>query len=710
MKSAQITSGRESKTASGWMLGVNSVRNPWALPDNQIKWAVNCSVRGGVVQTRPGNSMRLSLPPGNFQGGIFFASNKQSNASDTIIQNGVTKIIPAQILNPDGTSVVADELPFVVFAVNGSVYYSPFPLKQPKDWESYRLKNIKLDPSVDQFVFTLATQTAQVSTGGDITVTPSHRIVVIQDGVSSPAYWDGSNKTGVQTNSIPIGYWMAFSGNRLWVAAKNIVLASDIGDPTSFTERTTGTGRGDFSFARVVTGMTNYIGQNNETKLIVFTDRATYSLSSGIYDRTLWATTANFQTTLYPTIGCVAGKSITFQAGQIWWYSQGGLIAADIAASAYITSQALYRDVEMARVKAYMAGDTSSICAMTFENYLLYSIPYLEPCNSATMVMDYAAASEWSQQRYPAWCGVWTGTRPVEWVSGVVDGTPRCFHFSVDYAATNDGSYNHLWESFMPNRVDTYFDIDIDGNVTEKANRIYSQMETGLLGDAVDLKQFSYAEVEACEIGGTVDVKVSYRGSKGSYQNILDTRLLAVTNDYQWVNTDFADEISQLGFLNTQYRRLITETSQRRQTSQTCESNLTDDIDKAFSLLIEWCGELGVETIRIFIDPWSEKSTGVPQTPETKSCVVSQDGETLSIDLLPSPYEQADTAQKSWWAKEFRTVTLTCQANPSKSISATASASFLSSISQIDARNEAGILAQNAANSAAQQYLAQNPC
>jgi hypothetical protein len=72
----------------------------------------------------------------------------------------------------------------------------------------------------------------------------------------------------------------------------------------------------------------------------------------------------------------------------------------------------------------------------------------------------------------------------------------------------------------MPNRVDTYFDIDIDGNVTEKANRIYCQMETGLLGDAVDLKQFSYAEVEACEIGGTVDVKVSYRGSKGSYQNI----------------------------------------------------------------------------------------------------------------------------------------------------------------------------------------------
>jgi hypothetical protein len=710
MKSAQITAGRETKTASGWMLGVNSIRNPWALPDNQIKWGVNVAVRGGVVQTRPGNSMRLSLPPGNFQGGILFASNKQSNASDTIVQNGVTKIIPAEIFNPDGTSVVADELPYVIFAVNGNVYYSPFPLQQPKNWEDFRLKNIQLDPSVDQFVFTLATQTAQISTGGDVTVTPSHRIVVIQDGISSPAYWDGSNLTGVQTNSIPIGYWMAFSGNRLWVASKNIVLASDIGDPTSFTERLTGTGRGDFAFARVVTGMTNYIGQNNETKLIVFTDRATYSLSSGIYDRTLWASTPNFQTTLYPTIGCVAGKSISFQAGQIWWYSQGGLISTDIAASAYITSQSLYRDVEMARVKSYMAGDTSKICAMSFENYLMYSIPYLEPCNSATMVLDYATASEWSQQKFPAWCGVWTGTRPVEWISGVVNGTPRCFHFSVDYAATNDGSYNHLWESFMPNRVDTYFDIDIDGNVIEKVNRIYCQMETGLLGDAVDLKQFAYSEIEACEIGGTVDVKVAYRGSKGSYQNVLETRLLAVTSDYQWVNSDFADEISQLGFLNTQYRRLITENAQRRQSSKTCESNLTDDIDKAFSLLIEWCGEFGVESVRIFLDPWSERSTGIPQSPETKSCVVSQDGETLSIDLLPSPYEQADTTQKSWWAKEFRTVTLSCILNPAQSISATASASFLSSISQIDAKNQAGILAQNAANSAAQQYLAQNPC
>ena len=119
---------------------------------------------------------------------------------------------------------------------------------------------------------------------------------------------------------------------------------------------------------------------------------------------------------------------------------------------------------------------------------------------------------------------------------------------------------------------------------------------------------------------------------------------------------------------------------------------------------------MGIESLRVFLDPWSERSTGVPQSPETKSCVTAQDGTSIEIDLLPSPYEQADTTQRSWWAKEFRTATLSCTIDPTKSISATASASYLSGISQIDAKNQAGELAQNAANQAAQQYLAQNPC
>ncbi len=709
MKSEQITAGRLTKIAAGWTQGVNSVRNPWALPENQLKWGVNVTVRGGIAQTRPGYAMRLSLPPGNFQGGAFLAANKQFSAATKNVINGKQVISPAKIFTPDGNGIIATEIPYIVFAVDGKIYYAPFPLTQPKNWADFQLTGIEMDPNVRQFVFALATQSASISSGGDATVTPAHRLLMIQDGVSAPSYWDGSNKTGVQSENIPVGTWMAYSGNRMWIADKNIVLASDLGDPTSWQERTTGSGRGDFSFSRPVTGLVSYVGQNTDTRLIVFTDRSTFSLASGVLDRSAWGSTANFQNTLYPTVGCIAGKSIAFQAGQMWWYSQGGLVAADVAAASYLSSQVLYKDVEMARTKRFLSGNQEEICAASFENYLLYSVPYLENVNSATMVLDYAAASEWGQSRNPAWCGVWVGTRPIEWTTGTVNGQPRCFHFSIDYSPTNDGSYNHLWETFMPERVDSYLNINPDGSTTRIYQRIYAQIETAMLGDGMDLKQFVYAEIEGTEIGGTVDVKVSYKGSKGSYQQILQRRILAVNDRYQFEGSPYQEEIEKLGFLNTQYRRLITESTTRKASYVTCESPLTADIDKAFSILIEWCGEFGVEIVRQFQDPWSEKSVGVPSSDETVSCVLGENGDSISVDLKQSPYDSGIADGKSWYAKVYKTVTIPCS-NGLPSISATASATYLSFISYTHAEQEAGVLALQAANAAAQQYKAQNPC
>jgi hypothetical protein len=711
MKSPAVTSGRKEKTTAGWIQGVNSVRNPWALPENQLKWGLNVTIRGGIAQTRPGFNMKLSLPPGNFQGGSFFASNKQYQASQTTTSTGQTSVSAATIYNYDGAPSTEAELYYVVFAVSGKVYFSPFPLTQPKNWEDYRLTNIQLDSDVDQFVFTVGTKSASISVGGDVSITPAYRILLIQDGINSPAYWDGSNTTGGQSSKIPVGTWMAFSGERLWIASKNIVLASDLGDPLSWQERVTGAGRGDFSFPRPITGMVSYVGQNTDTRLVVFTDRSTYSLASGVLDRTQWSTTSAFQNTLFPTVGCIAGKSIAFQAGQMWWYSQGGLVAADVAAASYLSSQVLYKDVEMARAKQYTAPNLSTVCATAFENYLLYSLPYLEPLNSATMVLDYAAASEWSQAKVPAWCGTWTGIRPVEWINGLVNSNPKCFAFSVDYSATSDGSYNSLWEAFSEHRVDSYLDIQPDGTALTRYNRIYSQIETALLGDGMDNKQFAYAEVDATQIGGTVDVKVSFRGSKGSYQPVLSTRLLAVTEDYQWKTTPFADQISELGLLNTQFRRLITESYNRNINSTTCESTLTNDIDKAHSILIEWCGEFGVEIVRIYQDPWTDKSTGIPQTSETTSCVVGQDGSNTTLDLLPSPYSQPPTEQTSWFASAYQTVTSTCQSpSVTPSASATAKASYLSYISYDDALNRATDLAYQAAYNAVTNFRAQHPC
>ena len=700
MKSPSISSGRIEKTSAGWIHGVNSVRNPWGLPEDQLKWAVNATIRGGIAQTRPGQAMKLSLPPGNLQGGVVFSANKIYQSANTTTSNGVTTTTKATIFNYDGTPSDASELSYMVFCVDGKVYFAPFPLVQPASWDQYQLQNIKLDANVDKVFFTVATQNATTSTGGNVTVTPSHRMVIVQDGINTPGYWDGSDAVGQLGANVPIGTWMAYSGNRLWVASGNIVLASDIGNPLGWNERVSGTSRGDFSFARPVTAMVDYIGQNNDTKLYVFSDRTTYSISSGILDRTQWTTTANFVTTLYPNIGCIAGNSIAFQAGMMWWYSQGGLISADVAASAYLSSQVLYKDVEMARVKKYMASDYSGICAASFENYILYSIPYLEPLNSATMVLDYAPASEWNQSRSPGWAGVWNGIRPINWSGDVINSQPRIFAFSVDYAPSNDGSYNHLWESFMPERYDTYLSINPNGTTTEFYNRIYCQVETPLLGDKMDHKQFAYGEVECQQIGGTVDVQVSFRGSKGLYAPILKKRILAVTDSYQYSTSADANEISDLGYLRTQYRRLITESATRQPNFKSCESDLTLDVDKAFSLLIEWCGQLGVEAVRIFTDPWSEQSVGNPNSNENESCIVAEDGVSSTIILAPAPEEDPKYQTQYWTAKQTYTATKLCSSG-SYNVSATATASFLSYVSLADATTQALSLATQEATIAA---------
>jgi hypothetical protein len=680
------------KATAAWMHGVNSVRNPWGLPDDQLKWAVNATIRGGIAQTRPGQKMRLSLPAGNFQGGVVFSANRVYQSASSTTVNGVVQTTPATIYNYDGTQSTESELSYIVFAVDGNVYFSPFPLTQPKDWQQYRLKNIHMDANVNKLYFCVATQSAELSSGGDVTVTPSHRVLMIQDGISTPAYWDGSDSYGAESSAIPIGKWMAYSGNRLWVSSGNIVLASDLGNPISWKERVSGVSRGDFSFARPITAMVDYIGQNNDTKLYIFTDRSTYSIASGVLDRNQWTTIANFVTTLYPNIGCIAGNSIAFQAGMMWWYSQGGLISADVAASAYLSSQVLYKDVEMARAKRYMAADYTNICAASFENYLMHSIPYLETMNSATMVLDYAPASEWNQSRSPAWSGVWTGTRPIMWSSGVINGTPRIFQFSVDYAPTNDGSFNHVWECFMPERYDTYLSMNPDGTTTEFYNRIYSSIETALLGDKMDKKQFIYAELDACQIGGTVDLNVSFRGSKGSYIPILKKRLLAATNKYQYETSPSADVINDLGYLRTQYRRLVTETSNRNSKFISCESPDTLDVDKAFSLLIEWCGEMGIEAVRMFLDPWSDKSHGSPNSDETNYCVVGEDGSSITVDLPDAPQENPAYQSQTWASTQSYTATTACNSG-THNVSATATASFISSVSLADAKAQALALA-----------------
>jgi hypothetical protein len=665
-----------------------------------------------MVQTRQGFSMKLSLPAGNFQGGVVFNANKQAPSSLVVTGYGTSgEAYRNTVYDYNGNPVETSEIPYVVFAVDGKVYYLPFPLVQPSSWEDYILSGIEMNPNAETINFVIATRSATISTGGGVAVTPSHRIIIIQDGTTTPCYWDGSNDTGNVAENMPIGYWMAFSGNRLWVANGNIISASDLADPLGWDERKTGSGRGDFSVPRRITALQDYVGQNNDTSLYVFTDQSTYSIASGILDRNAWANTANFQSNIFPHIGCVAGKSIAFQAGQMWWYSQGGLVSVDVASASYLSSQILFKDIEMAKAKRLMAPDYTGICATSFENYILYSIPYLEKLNSVTMVLDYAVASEWNQNKIPAWSGVWTGIRPVEWASGMINNQPKLFAFSVDYSPSSDGSYNHFWEAFTEEREDRYFEINEDGTTTDRVSRIYCQFESGLLGDTMDLKQLAYGEVDCSQIAGTVDIKVSFRGTKGKYQSILEKRILAVTEKYQYENTPYESQINDLGILQTQARRLITENIGPNRANSSCESYNSNDVDKGFSFLIEWCGALGIDSMRMYLDPWPDKSVGGTTKDETTYCAVGEDGSYATFDLQTSSQEKTPEGVNSWKVTQTRTITLQCGGGSSvPSVSSTATASYISYVSESDATTQAALIATQEATTAANLYRRANPC
>lgn len=613
MQSPTVTSGRSQKASAGWFRGCNSSRNPWILDDAMYPWGVNVVNRGGIVQTRPGYRLALTLPPGNLQGLQIFQANKDTATSGY----------------------------YMVFAVNGNVYSQQFPLSQPVDWELRRLKNITFSPTAKNVIFCLAQQSVTSGVSGALSIVGSHNILMMQDGgVSNAAYYDGTNNAQVSEEGplfqTPKGSWMAFSGGRLWVARDNVLLAGDLYDPLSFNERITGTGRGDFRLPDVITGMSDTIGPDRQANLIVFTEKSSFSFLSYVADRTTWATTLGFQTTLYPNLGCVSGLSPVNYSGLLWWYSHGGLVSSDSATTAFISSRVKFRDVEMARSKRVFSSDLSGICTCAFESYLMVSVPSNDTLNSETMVMDYAIADELLGQEQPAWQGVWTGTRPVQWVAADVDGDRRCFHASVDYQALG-GSPNHIWEAFQDNRMDTITFTDANNIVQTVDNPIYCSFETKLHGDGLDLKKFIYAQANLIEIGDVVNFKISYRGTQGGFKRILQTRILAPIDNESFNNEQIAKLIENDVTMVTQGRRIYSENSSSPNSGQSIESDYDDRIDRYFQLLFQWCGRAGVESYALYMDPIPERIRGKPQDDEEELTVITEDGTEIDVGPYDPP-------------------------------------------------------------------------
>lgn len=605
--------GIEPKPMAGFFGGVNSMRLSWLLPDTQYPWSVNTVNRGGVVQTRFGYRQRTSLPAGLLQGGCYFQANKdETTAGD-----------------------------YLVVVIDGDVYALPYPFTTPKDWEPYRLKGLAFSKDAKMVYFAAGEKSASVDKESNLVVGDSYNILVIQDGTSNPGYWDGTTEgtaNPLQPDyQIPIGTWMEWSGNRLWVAVNDsFVAGGDIGDPITFKERL-GLGgfetKGDISVTGKITGMKNGVGTGRNSALYVMTENSTYAIQSSVLNRDAWKTTTDFQTTVFATIGCVAGRSIVNHAGLLWWYSSGGLVASDSAAAAFLTSQVKYKDLEMARSKRNFNNDLSGICAASFESYLAVGVPSGDSLNSQIMVLDYAHSSELQfESNPPAWQGVWTGIRPKQFADAVIGGQPKIYAFCTDYQSVDgETTFNHVWELFDPEQMDTHERINSAGEVELVKCPIYCEFESKMVGDTMDLKKFNYAEADLIELDGTVNLRISVRGNKGSYKEILKQKIVSTRNNLDVEDQEVRNIYSSLGYFSTQSRRVRTQNLSTAAYVATVESKYNQLIDKSFTLLFQWCGTLGLEMCRVFLEPFGEETVGGIPKDESGYNIVTINGNSIAL-------------------------------------------------------------------------------
>lgn len=567
--------------------GMQSATDPIFIDDRAYVSSMNTVNRGGLVQTRPGYQCLFRLPDGNLQGGTYFRP-----------------------LNSPA---------YLVFAVSGIVYASLFP------FVTYApLPGIKFYKSAKQIFWATAFRSATLNTDGTIAIVDTTRCLMMQDGgYSRAAYWDGAVSRHLDPNpndiinacETPLGGPMACSGGRLWVSYKNQLFSSDIDNPLKFTEsQILGVG-GTFFMGEEITGLAEIPGLATP-QLVVFTEFEAQLFRSGIRDRTLWKsqTSPPFQSPLFPETGCLSHKSIISQYGMLWWMSHTGLINFNAAQQAAVTSALSPQDVEMAVSKGNLSPNLADCDLIGFENYLLASVPSGSRNNRHTWVVDKTVIDNAQQASLPAWNSIWTGTNPVEWMKGPVDGTLRIFHVSRD----EDGA-NRLWEAFTGERSDG--GLPITSYLETKTHIDFNPRATGL-----DLKKFVRAEVTFTEVVGDVSAAIYWAGTRGVYKKLAEFNFIATTGALETGVAVGENDVVR-GY-RPQTRIVKTPSvniaSLADLPNSICgvESGQLDNVDIGFSLLIVWNGRAAVRSYRIWADPEQEKGEGSVPKPEAVENIV----------------------------------------------------------------------------------------
>jgi hypothetical protein len=660
-----------------WSGGINSLLEPSLVPESFYQWGQNIDNAGGIIHTKQGWN---------------------------VIGSSVSRL-PS--MEPKGMTVFKDKNDriSIVIALGDEIWSCPYPFVT--DFEKIADGFFGSSP----VVFCRAFKSLNLKADGNTEAINAYPILIAQNGIERAKYWDGATWTSSDPTAehpgIPIGKWMQWSGGRLWVSNGHLLHASDFADPISFFEETFVAGGGALIFEDDITGLNQ---TPNLQSLLVCTDFNTSVVQSNVTDRTQWGSTAGFQSVFLPGIGCAAGKSFTRQWGMTWWMSHGGWIGLDQAINTYRSSRVVYRDQEMMRSKANMADDISGIVSTSFGNYLLVGVPSGDKRNAHIWVMNQRPIDLSSVQEPSAWASTWIGLKPVEMVTTVINGQQRVFAFSREDGDEDQDFYPNVWELFTGERQDRfrdqvfqppcaletrllafsqdlkqfhYAEIDIAelrgkasiqvfvasrrGGYHEILNKqlvaaegspnstITSQFVTTLTGDVhigdttlgVVSTTGSLVAPSTVNIGGHVinyTAKTSNTFTVDPVENDFSSGAQVIQPQFGYPDgTDLISYMPQRRLLRTSEWNI----QNGENYSAPVEADLTENIDRGFSLLIKWTGRLALTGIRIFTSLAPDQTMGRCEPDELTSRFLDDTGSGSVSSTLIEPNTIDSGALKS---------------------------------------------------------------
>ena len=638
--SEKVTSGRimiegglDGARFSGFPEGVNSFSHPLAVRQTQVRWLENAVTQGAFLQTRPGFKTRFT----------FDVSDESSEFYQWWNSAGKPVLHPQMMVD----FTPSNAAPQLVFAISGTVWFcvlNPDGSLQP----AQRVPDFHFCPNADQITGTACTQTNTIVAGSYVNNIVPRNLLIIQDGLNRAGIWDGftgrhanpQKKISVDAdgntlydtgyNETRIGLWSAWSGDRLFVFNGRLGFASDLGDPTHFTEELNLNSFQVMVFPEDVTGAIDRgTSGNNQSAVIVCTRTTTWTLFSGVRARIPssyaagWANTPGWMTKIFSGVGCVAGKSMIVHRGLLYWRSLDGLVVFDSVNTVNSTQNLPIIDQEMAYSKRLVTppntvgGDLT--CAGGRSSYVFWSMPVGPVTNGRcycrhTQVLDRQTTSAGTT----GWQGVWTGIRPVEWAT-IQLAAEYTYALSMD----NDGVIR-IWEAFQANRADN-------------GQRIPWLVETRL--DRVQNSVFEYANFRhfrliVDQIVGNLDIVGYWRGMRGVYHELLNTKITSTPGSILAPVPGFStivNDTQNYAFV-PQMRTVISQDV--RGVNDTCssagvESEYEDGTDHAYSLLLKMTGRGAIVAYRIAVDSRPDNTEGRAVFPSG----VSEDGFNIVSDV-----------------------------------------------------------------------------